>query len=144
MRKNVPSIPLLCLIVLVLCAVTPLYADPTDQAIERIKSCTKTAITELGELSVGAETIRTAAEAIDSLDRYYAIITRMINEINNIDKEFSSVVNTKKLHASLAEIKKQTQAAGQLYGAAMGKLPQTILSADEFVAVLQKIKDLSM
>jgi hypothetical protein len=141
LKKN-----LLCLglILLVFCAAHLLSANPTDQAIERIRGCTRTAIAEIQELVAGVERIRTVAEALESLERYYAIVTRMVNEINSIDRELGANVDTRRLHASLDEIKRQTQAIGQVYGTALGKLPQAILGADEFVAALQKLKDLGM
>ena len=141
MKKNLLITGLL---VLAFCAASSLSANPTDQAIERIRSCTRTAIAEIQELTAAVENIRTVEDALGSLDRYYAIVTRMINEINNIDRELSANVDTRRLRASVDDIKRQTQTAGQTYGTALGKLPQAILSADRFVSALQRLKDLGM
>jgi len=125
------------------CALCLSAADAADEAITKIKSFLKEAVDEVQKLTDGAEKIRTVEDAVESLTSYYSIVSRFVAEIAAIDEALGARADTKKLFAGIAEIKKQTQALGVMYGAAMGKLPQAILGADEFVGMLQKLKDLS-
>jgi len=138
MQRTTTSIGLL-ITLFILSGITPVFGDDTDVALQKIKACSKEVITEINKLCEEVETIRTVAQAIDSLDSFYALVSRFVNEIKTINAELGPTADTKKLFANIGEIKKLTQEAGQNYGAALGKLPKAILESNDFIDALKKL-----
>jgi len=116
-----------------------LFADATDQALDRIKASAKEAIAAANLLTAQAAKIRTVSDAVDALERFYAIVQRMNDSCAKILQDLGTQIDAKKLSTGITDIREQTKAAGMSFALAIAKLPQAVLTADAFTAVLQKI-----
>jgi len=126
-------------VTLLVFSITLFGADATDQALDQIKTSAKEAITAANLLTTQSAKIRTVSEAVNALERFYAIVQRMNENCAKILQALGKDIDAKKLSAGIADIREQTKAAGMSFALVIAKLPQTILTADTFMSVLQKI-----
>ena len=124
---------------------TLLYAAETPaltQALNAIRTATTEAVTQTDALRTEIARVRTLDDALGIVNRFYAIVSRLNDEINAVEKEFSGRVETRRLSTGMEEFKRRAETSGNSFGASLGTLPPDILEASEFVAALQKIKNL--
>ncbi|MDR2733766.1 MAG: hypothetical protein LBC99_03865 [Spirochaetota bacterium] len=126
-------------VMLFVCSITLFGADATDRALEQIKANAKEAITAAALLTTQSAKIRTVSDAVDALEKFYAIVQRMNESCVIIIQDMGSAVDVKKLSTGIADIREQTKAAGDAFALVIAKLPQDILTADAFMSVLQRI-----
>jgi uncharacterized protein YpmB len=121
--------------------ITLFAADETDRALDQIKASTKEAVAQAAQLATQSTNIRTVNDAVTALQSFYNIVQRLNDNCIKILQELAADLDTKKLSSGIAELRKQTQAAGAAFAEVMGKIPQDILTSDAFMEILIKINE---
>lgn len=136
------SVLSLSIFLLFLAAPPLLTEDRTGDAIDRLDSATKSALTALEKLSVEVTNLSTPAAACATLNTYCALVSNMLHTARGIAKDCAADSDTARLRTGLKDDLPRLLAAGSNFGRALGKLSPDILASDEFRKAFEKLKAL--